>query len=338
MGSRKAIFALALSVVALGCLVAAATASAVEWTIEEKSLTELSLEEESVKQTGGAMTLEGVIAGVSFAMTCESPESAEGTGKIQREGKGELTLTFSGCSVTAPTGCKAGTIKSNALKSEVVKIGNLAYDKLAPVSGELLMNVTLTECALKGTYPLKGTFPVELGQEASKLLVLTGKEVIEEAETGSVKLAGQKATLTAGAKLELSGGNEAKAFGTAITPWLTPNVKKVDFGTTDQKNGVTKTVTFTYQRKEQMAAKMTQAITNNKDVVFQPDGKPLGGTCPGAQLDNNLNQTCTSIVTFKPTAAKQGKETGTILLIEPSGLWFGLFSRYVEVPLEGVGT
>ena len=337
MRSRYGVLALGLSVVALGCLVASAMASAVEWTIEEKSLTELGLEEESVKQTGGAMTLESKIAGVTFSMTCESPEKAEGTGKIQQEGKGEMTLTFAGCSVKAPTGCKAETVKSSALKSELVKIGNLAYDKLAPVSGELLMNVTITECAVKGTFPLKGTFPVELGQEFPQLQIFTSKGVIEEAETGSVKLAGQAATLTAGAKLELSGANEAKAFGRVGTSWITPNVKKVNFGSLNKTESKTETVTFTYQRKAKMAALMTQVIGNDKDPVFNPDGKPLGGTCPGAQLDNKI-QTCTSIVKFAPTAVNQGNETGKIILTEPSGLWFGWLSPEFVVPLEGTGT
>ena len=127
-------------------------------------------------------------------------------------------LEFTGVSVTKPTGCTtSSTITTNPLKSEIftdVAEPKIAFDKFEP-TGTTFASVTISGCSVAGTYAVKGSAFgqfVNLTGVSAVNQPLTFSSGIETTAGGTLKFAGNTASLTGRVNNELSGANAGKEF------------------------------------------------------------------------------------------------------------------------------
>lgn len=111
----------------------------------------------------GPIKLETTLAGVVTQIGCES-YGGEKTAHNYAEGeihgfKGEGFMTFSGCTVTKPvaSGCTVSPIESVPLvETSEDLIAELMRVLFQPKEGSKFMTISLSGCALKGTYTVEG--------------------------------------------------------------------------------------------------------------------------------------------------------------------------------------
>jgi hypothetical protein len=209
---------LVVTVVALLGVVGVGTAAAVEveWQIAGEGMKDLGLTEESVtaSSSGGPLEIKSKVLGSSFRLKCEQLGAS---GKLRQEGKGEISLEPSKCSVPEPAGCKTAEKLTGKTSSQAVETGEVLYEKFAPASGETLITIELTGCAAAGSYPLKGSICEET-EEAEEELVeqpFTFSEAISKAAgCGILKLGKEAATVSGEAvqKFKLQGANIGEQF------------------------------------------------------------------------------------------------------------------------------
>jgi hypothetical protein len=218
---------------------AAATALAArEWKIgpegSSNSLEELGLANETVSvslATGTELSLEGKVLGVELLLRAGTVEGIET--KIIKGGTDSGKLKLSMLSVTKPAKCSAPAITTAALKTELVEVGGVLYDKFSAASGEILATITLTgaECALAETsINLKGTVFGEVEPLGVQLVgwPLRFSKAINTAAGGSLKLGVEPASMTANLQFKLSGGKAGDAMGAGPAIPTTRLCKKLE--------------------------------------------------------------------------------------------------------------
>ncbi len=156
MSKIKLVLLSALAVFAVAG-VASATASAHEFKIEKKGI----VADESISGSSKTSVLESKISGKAFKLKCTSDTF---TGTIKAGGKDTGTVTFKGCTVDEPAeGClvEGGEIKAK-VNSELIGAAKPVKELFTPEVGETFATFTLTTCALKGKYEVKGSQECDL--------------------------------------------------------------------------------------------------------------------------------------------------------------------------------
>jgi hypothetical protein len=110
----------------------------------------------------GIIWMESTIAGVAAQIKCET-YGGEKTAFNYTEGetrgfKGEGTMTFSGCTMTKPvaSGCTVAPIETVPLAERSEDLLELMRVTYEPKEGSKFMTISLSGCALKGSYPVEG--------------------------------------------------------------------------------------------------------------------------------------------------------------------------------------
>jgi hypothetical protein len=145
---------------------------------------------EKAKTAGGPFILEGKIATVAVEIECKKQgEVEEGNIKGGNPGTDEATVTFTECKILNQALCKVA-VANTKVKTELVEIIKVLKEDAVPPTeeavdghvGELFRpegtkftTITITGCALNGTFEVTGTVAAKLpGENTEKL-----KQVIE---------------------------------------------------------------------------------------------------------------------------------------------------------------
>jgi hypothetical protein len=175
----KALLGCLLVFLTMGAIaVAGAQASASEWMIEGATLSELGLKEETLKLSGGAVTL--AVPSKSLTIKCKA---LSGTGKILKEGSAEMTPTLTGCAVSEPASCTVGETVKIETKLHMIEVRGVHYEQLEPITeGGSMATVVLKgeKCALAGESQLKGSAAGEMSMAQGKELPLKLSEAISK--------------------------------------------------------------------------------------------------------------------------------------------------------------
>lgn len=189
--------------------VAASSASAHEFYIEGKSMTELGLKEETVSSEIEGVTLSSV-SGVEVICT----ETA-GTGTIKAGGAGSMTLRFNKCSVATPVGCKVKSIVLENMASKLVEVEGKLADEFSPgKSGGILFVLPLEDlgaslCSQAGEWPIEGELTGRTGSEAEKE---AGALNFTNTSGSHLLYRGSLLTVTGKGEVKLSGVNKGRKW------------------------------------------------------------------------------------------------------------------------------
>ncbi len=196
-----------VAVLALGAG-AAMSASAHEFYVEGKSMTESGLTEETVTSTVG----HAILAGPGFAIECLSNS---GTGTIKQGGTGGMAFKLGTCIVSKPEFCKVKPIIVEKTVDQLVEVEGKLADRFAPAkAGGYLFTMQFEnnggECSL---------FPTELPVEGQMTGLVESEAESEAAalnfttKSGShLVLPGALMTATFKDTVKLSGVNKGKKW------------------------------------------------------------------------------------------------------------------------------
>jgi hypothetical protein len=156
----------------------------------------------------------GTIAGVTVTFGCEKLVNSGGVAENVTEagakkvlGK-EMVLEYSKCAMSAPAGCKIGeSLKTGALKSVATTAKEVSSVKFEPESGTKIASLTITGCALAGTYPIAGSL--------TGVVPNTNQSKVEFTTTSgsALTIAGNSATYTGFTRAEVEGTTEVIFIG-----------------------------------------------------------------------------------------------------------------------------
>jgi YD repeat-containing protein len=194
----------------IGALLAA-NASGAAWTIEGKTLSELSLGEETTVSTATPMTIE--VPKLSLKVECELEK---GSGKIFSASTDEATMELSKCKVVESKFCTVVEPVLLKVKTELTKKAGIVYDVLKPLTGEIIGTLTLKGelCALPLKLNLTGSTAGQLSLEEAVKQGLGFSKAIAEAAGTSMLAGANPAFLIGTSNRELSGlKNKGKKWG-----------------------------------------------------------------------------------------------------------------------------
>jgi hypothetical protein len=125
--------------------------------------------------------------------------------------KAKATLKFSGVTVVKPAGCavSGGSITTAALAGQVFMEGSKALLRYAPASGSTFATFKIGECAIAGSYTVKGS---EFGEMANPTGVVESSQVlkfsgaINSAAGGSLTAGGNPVVITEQPTVKLKSG------------------------------------------------------------------------------------------------------------------------------------
>lgn len=191
---------------------AANAAQAGEWEIESQSLSGAGLSQESASGSG-TLHIEGTLLGQKFATEC----GTETSGDILTGGRGETVLTLQTCTVSQPNPrCEVvGPIVSHPLSTEQVTVGETAYERLAPSTGEVFLTVKVKNCAVAGSYNLKGRLGAQVNGEGNERVEQpqTFSAAATEAVGGTATFGTSPASVGGSINQHLSGANSGRVWG-----------------------------------------------------------------------------------------------------------------------------
>lgn len=191
-------------------------ASASDWTIAGKTLSELKLSEESISLSSGAIKIS--VPSLSATTECLSDT---GSGKILAAGTSQFSLSLKSCSVSGVAGCTVSEPLTIKGKTESTVTDSL-YDKVVAQEGETLATIVYTgkSCTLPKESKLTGSFALQAPREEAIEYPLTASEAIsteanaeltkEGKATLSLKFGEKEARLSGEVKSTLSGANASQ--------------------------------------------------------------------------------------------------------------------------------
>lgn len=241
---------LTLVVFTMACAALAAISSAAlaspQWYINGSAFTGT----ETIEATSlSSMVLTGTVLSQPLEILCDFAKS---TGTITENSKGTISpgLAFSDCKfLVAPTGCKiAEKQTASAWSFELVEEGGKVFGKFTPKSGASYLTLEITECALEGTYTVKGELRCEVPNTGSEG---SWKECFFTASSSSLKLGANAATLTQKVLLTLSGTNVGKQFGLSSEKVEEIKESTISYGVVSVGEGKSKTFKLKVSGTEQ---------------------------------------------------------------------------------------
>jgi hypothetical protein len=205
------------------CLAVAAfvaNAAQAAWTVGGATLG--ATEHKVVNVSGGPWTLSGKVGKVEIELkaekvACATTEGCTIDGSSFGNNHSTGALTYSGVTVSKPTGCTSGSITTKPLFDEVIMGSNgAAFDKFFPQSGTTFVEITLGgTCAIAGIpIPVSGTATGEASLAtgvASKTQTLTFGPEQQTHGGGSLTVSGNAASLVGTATNVLKGEAEFSA-------------------------------------------------------------------------------------------------------------------------------
>ena len=217
----KKLGAALLAVLALGALI---TTSSEAMTLKAGGSKFANGQQEAFKIAEiGKGELTTKILGSTFKKTNTGLELIEG--KLVQNGstvEGTGKLRLNGVTLDEPAGCKVSSTLETVPARGVVAHGNTEatksqlYMKFTPVSGEVFMTIKITECAVAGSYQLKGSlygkFVNPTGVEAVNQQIAFSA-AINASQGGALTFGKEPAVLTATVEGAMSGANAGKTWG-----------------------------------------------------------------------------------------------------------------------------
>jgi RHS repeat-associated protein len=195
-------------------------ASAAEWGIEEKSLSQLGLSEESIKSSKGPIALETTLVGSKVVISCELVKSS---GRILSTKKDEATIELSKCATTingkAAPSCKPAEPVVAKVSSELHEDETRRHvrDFLKPLAGTTFTKYKLGElCAVAEEVVVSGETAAEIEPFTTVAQLFGFSEAIAKS-AGTTLTANTKAAYFSGPlTVELSGKNAGKKWGICL--------------------------------------------------------------------------------------------------------------------------
>jgi hypothetical protein len=158
----KLLFLSIMSVFAVGALAASEASATPGWQVAGTAFTSTSSETVLGLLSNGNASLEATISAIAFDILCTA---ADATGTILGTNKDAAAngITFTGCSVSKPTGCTTtNPILTVALSSELLSTtdngGTIGLDTWTPTVGTKFTEITMsgTACSIEGKYSITG--------------------------------------------------------------------------------------------------------------------------------------------------------------------------------------
>lgn len=200
---------------------AASTSGAAVWEIGTTKFTNGQSESVTTKAKTN-FTLESKVAGTAVKLTATGVECVEcsidqiGTGESgQAHGSGKFK--FTGVSISEPAGCTVpSTITTNTITRTtlIIKSTPTTYTTLHTHEESPFFTLSVSGCALAGSYPVKGT----LAGMTNATGVLAAEQPVafsaanQKAIGASLTIGKEAATLTGEALVRLSGVNVGKEY------------------------------------------------------------------------------------------------------------------------------
>jgi hypothetical protein len=133
----------------------------------EKANTEGEYHTTAVKPTAlltrtntGLVVAQAEIAGIPVEIKCETYGGTKTVSNFEEEGvmgfKGEGKMQFSGCTVSKPAGCSIKSFETVTLSESSEDLKEVQRTLFAPKEGTKLATLTLSGCALEGSYTISG--------------------------------------------------------------------------------------------------------------------------------------------------------------------------------------
>jgi len=196
-----------VAVVALGA-VSVASASAHEFYIEGKSMTELGLKEEAISGEGTKGTSTQLLSAAGIKVTCNS-SAVSGTIKAGGEGTARFTLTE--CSVETPSNCIVEEPVVFQTNSGLVETeGKLADSFMLPGSPpQVLLNFLGANCNIAGKWYGEGNVT---GLVASEVENTTGELKFTAVSGSDLVMGGSATTFKTRTSVKLSGANAGRKW------------------------------------------------------------------------------------------------------------------------------
>jgi hypothetical protein len=199
----------------------ASVAQAQQWDISGAKLASGSSAAASAKTTS-VQSLSAKLLGSPFRIVSSGLESREA--KIVQTGSGASgvsalvgKLVFTGLTVNEPAGCKTtGTIETVPLTG-TAQMGNTeatkesVYVNVAPTSGEVVATFKIMECAIAGSYQLKGNFYLKANNPTGTTAVTQGgvtSGAINSSQGGALTIGKEAATLESSIDITLASGQQ----------------------------------------------------------------------------------------------------------------------------------
>jgi hypothetical protein len=217
MSRVKLLFLSIIAASAVGAMAASAASAAPHWVINKTALASGSSESVLGLLSGGNASLRATISTIPTDILCTA---ADATGTITGPNKDEAAsgITFSGCTVSKPTGCTVtNPIVVKPLTSELLatETGGIGFDTWSPKTGEEFVSLTISgsACSVEGVYPVKGKAQCEgtLNTEAETYACLFS----DTSGKGLLKLGSNEATFLAHFLFLLKGANDGQNWGVA---------------------------------------------------------------------------------------------------------------------------
>lgn len=295
-----------------------------EWHVEGQQLASVT-ESETIKGSGGAVTLATTIGESSASISCESAELTSAT--ITPEGKGGSTIALSkGCQVVGQPTCAVAepiSLKANTEPLTSASTSQL-FNRYVPAESKFA-TVKISGCGFAGEYAVEGSFAgeFEAGEERIEEPIIFTPKIEEEAGT-SLKFGGKAATLEGKIAIAASGafaGQKVAASPIATSPRFGPLFGKgVEVGKSETKIITHKVLA----KKGAPGVKFgTVSIIGSAGVLSIEKEDCSGKTkAPG--------ETCTITVKFAPKAKEVYKASILTPFESPDGKRFSALNTSLE--------
>lgn len=232
---------------------ASASASAYEYALEGKAVTEAT----SAEGTSGHTLVASKVGTVEVRIEC-TEDSLTSTFEVSGTGKG--TILFKNCTATKPANCTTSSIIEAKIKSELIESGGNPVEALTGAGAEEeLANITLTggSCSITGTYALTGEQICELPKAGEEL---AEHELVCKKSGSKLKFGSEGASFSSTEKVKITSG---KLWLVRVSPVeLVGGVAK--FG--EVVLGNSKKEKFEFETREKTITFETARITTLKGV------------------------------------------------------------------------
>lgn len=198
-GKARLLIPVLLSVLALGAATAA-SASASEYLVEGKQVTETT----NTEGTSGSSLLVGKVGAAEVKIECAKDTF---TGTVEAAGKSTATLLLKECTAAKPANCKVPATIEGKLKDKLIG-STTPEDEFEATKAEGTISeivVSGTECAITGTYALKGAQTCELTKVEEEV---AEREVICKKTGSKLKLGLEAASFSSTEKAKLVSGKK----------------------------------------------------------------------------------------------------------------------------------
>jgi hypothetical protein len=182
------------------CAATAASASASEYLIEGKQVSEAT----NIEGTSGLSLLTGKVGGAEVKLECAKDTF---TGTVEAAGKSTATLLLKECAETKPANCKVPATIEGKLKDKLIGTTTPEDEFEATKAEGTIAEIVVsgTECAITGTYALKGAQTCELPKVEEEL---AEHEVVCKKTGSKLKLGLESATFSSTEKAKLTSGKK----------------------------------------------------------------------------------------------------------------------------------